>query len=62
MPATVRSNGAIYLTRRAVLMEHNSIWGEKIRPYVMPPERPVGVDSELDMKLVELLLEERLAV
>ncbi|MCH6546007.1 MAG: hypothetical protein IH796_08395, partial [Deltaproteobacteria bacterium] len=28
----------------------------------MPPERSVGVDSELDMKLVELLLEERLGL
>ena len=39
--------------RRVVLMEHHSIWGEKIRPYVMPAERSVGVDSELDLKLVE---------
>ena len=60
-PAYMR-NGAIYLTRRDVLMEHDSIWGEKICPYVMPPERSVSVDSELDMKLVEWLLEERLAV
>jgi CMP-N-acetylneuraminic acid synthetase len=58
-PAYMR-NGAIYLTRRDVLMEHNSIWGALIRPYVMPPERSVGVDSELDMKLVELLMQEQL--
>jgi CMP-N-acetylneuraminic acid synthetase len=53
-PAYMR-NGAIYLTQRSVLMEHNSIWGRVIRPYVMPPERSVGVDSELDLKLVEVL-------
>jgi len=58
-PAYMR-NGAIYLTRRDVLMERNSIWGTVIRPYVMPPERSVGVDSELDLKLVEILMEERL--
>ncbi len=57
-PAYMR-NGAIYLTRRDVLLEQGSIWGHTIRPYVMPPERSVGVDSELDMKLVELLLEEK---
>jgi CMP-N-acetylneuraminic acid synthetase len=57
-PAYMR-NGAIYLTRRNVLMEHNSIWGKTICPYIMPPERSVGVDSELDMKLVELLIAER---
>lgn len=57
-PAYMR-NGAIYLTRRDVLMEHNSIWGDVIRPYIMPPERSVGVDSELDLKLVEILMKER---
>lgn len=57
-PAYMR-NGAIYLTRRAVLMERDSIWGRKIRPYVMPEERSASVDSELDMKLVELLVQER---
>jgi CMP-N-acetylneuraminic acid synthetase len=51
-------NGAIYLTRRDVLMERNSGWGETIRPYIMPPERSVGVDTELDLKLLELLLQE----
>jgi CMP-N-acetylneuraminic acid synthetase len=58
-PAYMR-NGAIYLTRRDVLMEHDSVWGEIIRPYIMPEERSVGVDSELDLKLVEILMEERL--
>jgi CMP-N-acetylneuraminic acid synthetase len=55
-PAYVR-NGAIYLTRRDVLMERNSIWGRFIRPYVMPPERSVNVDSELDLKLAEIMLQ-----
>jgi len=58
-PAYMR-NGAIYLTRRDILMEHNSIWGEIICPYIMPEERSVGVDSELDLKLVEILMQERL--
>ena len=58
-PAYMR-NGAIYLTRRDVLMERNSIWGDVIRPYIMPPERSVSVDSELDLKLVDLLIRERL--
>lgn len=59
-PAYMR-NGAIYLSRRDVVMERNSIWGDVIHPYVMPPERSVGVDSELDFKLVELLMQEQLA-
>lgn len=56
-PAYMR-NGAIYLTRRDVLMA-GSIWGERIRPYEMPEARSVGIDSELELKLVDLLLRER---
>lgn len=54
-PAYMR-NGAIYLTRRDVLMESQSIRGDQSCPYVMPPERSVGVDSELDLAMVEFLL------
>lgn len=56
-PAYMR-NGAIYLTRRDVLLNDNSIWGQRIKPLVMPEERSVSVDSELDLKLVEYLLNE----
>ncbi len=58
-PAYMR-NGAIYLTRRDVLMDKDSIWGQVIRPYVMPPERSVSVDNELELKLVEILMQQRL--
>jgi CMP-N,N'-diacetyllegionaminic acid synthase len=57
-PAYMR-NGAIYLTRRDVLIEKSSIWGDIIRPYIMPPERSVSIDSELDLKLVEILMQEQ---
>lgn len=57
-PAYMR-NGSIYLTRRDNLLENNSIWGKVIRPYLMPEERSVNVDSELDLKLVEFILSER---
>lgn len=60
-PAAYMRNGAMYLTRRDVLVNQGSIWGRVIRPYVMPPERSVSVDNELDLKLVELLIEQRRA-
>ena len=59
-PAAYMRNGAIYLTRRDVLIEQGSIWGQVIRPYVMPAGRSVSVDTELDLKLVALLMRERL--
>lgn len=58
-PAYMR-NGAIYLTRRDVIMVQNSIWGRVIRPYVMPIERSVSVDNELELKLVNIMIEQRL--
>lgn len=57
-PAYMR-NGSIYLTRRDNLLNNNSIWGKVIRPYIMPEERSVNVDSEMDMKLVEFMLQDR---
>lgn len=56
-PAYMR-NGAIYLTRREVIMDKGSIWGERIRPFEMPEERSIGIDSELEARLVDLLLTE----
>jgi N-acylneuraminate cytidylyltransferase len=60
-PAYMR-NGSIYLTRRDVLMEQDSIWGRTIRPYVMPMERSVSIDTELDLKLAEIMMMEHLAL
>jgi CMP-N,N'-diacetyllegionaminic acid synthase len=54
-PAYMR-NGAIYLSKRANIMDHNSLWGKKIRPYVMPEERSINIDSEFDLKMTELIL------
>jgi CMP-N-acetylneuraminic acid synthetase len=58
-PDAYMRNGAIYLTRRDVVMEKGSLRGEASCPYVMPPERSVGVDSELDLAMVELLIQRR---
>jgi CMP-N-acetylneuraminic acid synthetase len=60
-PEAYMRNGAVYLTRRRSLMEQGSIWGKVIRPYVMPLERSVSIDTELDMKLAELMMAEQLA-
>jgi CMP-N,N'-diacetyllegionaminic acid synthase len=57
-PAFMR-NGAIYLVRRDVVVEKGSMWGEIIRPYVMPEERSVNIDSEMDLRLAEYILTER---
>jgi len=59
-PSAYMRNGAIYLTRRDVLMARGSLWGAAIAPYIMPADRSVNIDSELDLKLAEILMRERI--
>ncbi|MCG8459440.1 MAG: acylneuraminate cytidylyltransferase family protein [Holophagales bacterium] len=54
-PPAYKRNGAIYLTRRDVLVERRSIWGEHICPLVMPEEHSVSIDTELDFEVAELV-------
>lgn len=50
-----KTNGAIYLARRDVLMSQDSFFGVCPRPLVMPPERAVDIDTSLDFEISEAL-------
>jgi CMP-N,N'-diacetyllegionaminic acid synthase len=50
-----KTNGAIYLARRDVLMEEGSFYGSCPRPLVMPPERSIDIDTQLDFDIAEFL-------
>lgn len=50
-----KTNGAIYLTSRDTLMEKNSFYGMCARPFLMPTERSVDIDTRLDFELAEFL-------
>jgi len=50
-----KTNGAIYLARRDVLMEQDSFFGSCPRPLVMPPERSIDIDTPLDFEISEIL-------
>ncbi|MBA4388470.1 MAG: N-acylneuraminate cytidylyltransferase [Verrucomicrobia bacterium] len=49
-------NGAIYLTRTQVLRQQGSLKGRKSLAYVMPEERSVNIDGQMDLLLAEALL------
>lgn len=51
-------NGAIYIFKRTVLEEYRSRLGGRIGYYVMPEDRSIEIDSQLDLKIAELLCEE----
>jgi CMP-N,N'-diacetyllegionaminic acid synthase len=59
LPVAYRENGAVYVTRRTVLMDARSIWGARTRPYVMDVESSIDIDCELDFVIAELLLKSR---
>ena len=50
-----RTNGAIYLARRDIVMEQDSLYGSKPLPLVMPAERSVDIDTALDFDIAEFL-------
>ena len=54
-PVYVR-NGAIYATRRDILVESRSFYGEQVRAYVMPYKRSINIDSEIDLVMAEQIL------
>ena len=54
-----RLNGAVYVTRRDVIMKENRVLGKNTRAYVMPPDRSIDIDTELDFKIAELLMRGR---
>ena len=55
--AYIRS-GSIYALKRDHLMVDNLRYGSKqSRPYILPPERAVNVDTEIDFLVAEKMLE-----
>ena len=52
-------NGAIYATRKDVLMD-GSFKGHDCRGWIMPPERSLNIDTEMDFKHAEWLISEGL--
>lgn len=58
LPPVYLRAGSVYATKRDVLMERNSFKGTVSRPYVIPPERAVNIDTPIDLKIAEWRLEE----
>ena len=57
LPVFYRLNGAIYLADAVYLHECNGFFGPNTFAYVMPKNRSVDIDSDLDFKLAQMLLE-----
>ena len=58
-PKTYDMNASIYIWKRDVLLNEDSVFLPKTGLYVMPEERSIDIDSELDFKFVEFLMGEK---
>lgn len=62
LPKYYLREGSVYLTRRDVLVQQRSLKGSDCRAWIIPPDRAVNLDTELDFALAELLLTRRLSL
>lgn len=58
-PKSYDMNASIYIWKRDVILNEGSLFLEKTGLYVMPEERSIDIDNELDFKFVEFLMKER---
>jgi len=59
LPNAYIRNGAIYLIKRDILLANEQLIGDKCLGLVMSDEDSVNIDTPLDLKLAELLLQEK---
>ena len=52
-------NASIYIWKRDVLLSKDSVFLPKTGLYVMPENKSIDIDSELDFKFVEFLMREK---
>lgn len=57
-PKSYDMNASIYIWKRDVILNESSLFLEKTGLCVMPEERSIDIDNELDFKFVEFLMKE----
>lgn len=60
VPPAFDMNASIYVWRREALFRSQRVIGDKTAVYVMPHERSIDIDSELDLEIVRFLMERQL--
>ena len=58
-PKSYDMNASIYIWKRDIILNRKSIFLEKTGLYIMPENRSIDIDSELDYKFVEFLMKEK---
>ncbi|QKJ26291.1 CMP-N-acetylneuraminic acid synthetase [Aliarcobacter cibarius] len=58
-PKSYDMNASIYIWKRDIILNKDSLFLENTGLYVMPEERSIDIDNELDFKFVEFLMKEK---
>ena len=58
-PQTFDMNASIYIWKRDTILNETTIFLDKTGLYVMPEERSIDIDTELDFEFVEFLMKKR---
>jgi CMP-N,N'-diacetyllegionaminic acid synthase len=56
LPPVYHRNGAVYACRADILLNQRTLIGEDTRPLVMPRERSINIDDELDLAFANFVL------
>ena len=59
LPKAYIPNGAIFIAAVKTLEKYKSFYTHKTLPYIMSVERSIDIDSEIDFKLAELILQNK---
>lgn len=58
-PKCYDMNASIYIWKRDVILNEDSIFLEKTGLFVMPEDRSIDIDNELDYKFVEFIMKDK---
>jgi CMP-N-acetylneuraminic acid synthetase len=56
LPAAFHREGSVYVTRRNVLMEQNSLYGSRLQGHLMSANQCINIDTEKDWQRAEKIL------
>ena len=59
-PKVFELNASIYIWKRDFLLSSNNIFNKKTGTYLMPENRSVDIDNELDFQIIEFLMKKKL--
>jgi len=57
LPAIYYRNGALYATRRSVLVEQKTVMGKRKKAYVIPSKFLLNIDDERDLVIADLIVQ-----